>query len=91
MGESVLAEMHALAESLHSPARFDFAIDPPYYPPWEMQPDHTEIVRFGMTAADMPELAGYIAEGLNGSRSAAAIARDVTAFRGRFRELHFMR
>ena len=50
-----------------------------------------EIVRFGMTAADMPELAGYIAEGLNASRPADAIARDVTAFRGRFRSLHFMR
>ena len=50
-----------------------------------------EIARFGMTPADMPELAGYIAEGLNGSRSAEAVARDVTAFRGRFRELHFMR
>ncbi|CAN7179361.1 aminotransferase class I/II-fold pyridoxal phosphate-dependent enzyme [Bosea sp. LjRoot9] len=50
-----------------------------------------EIVRFGMTPADMPELAGYITEGLSGSRSADAIAKDVTAFRGRFRELHFMR
>jgi len=50
-----------------------------------------EIVRFGMTAADMPELAGYIAEGLNGSRPAGAVAKDVTAFRGRFRSLHFMR
>ena len=50
-----------------------------------------EIVRFGMTPADMPELAGYIAEGLNGSRPAEAVAKDVTAFRQRFRTLHFMR
>jgi glycine hydroxymethyltransferase len=50
-----------------------------------------EIVRFGMTPSDMPELAGYIAEGLNGSRPADAIAKDVTAFRQRFRTLHFMR
>lgn len=50
-----------------------------------------EIVRFGMTPADMPELAGYIAEGLGGSRPADAVARDVTEFRGRFRELSFMR
>ncbi len=50
-----------------------------------------EIVRFGMTAADMPELASYVAEGLNGSRPADAVAKDVTAFRGRFRELHFVR
>jgi glycine hydroxymethyltransferase len=44
-----------------------------------------------MTPADMPELAGYITEGLSGSRPAEAVAKDVTAFRGRFRELHFMR
>lgn len=50
-----------------------------------------EIVRFGMSEADMPELAGFIAEGLNGARPADAIARDVTAFRQRFRTLHFMR
>ncbi|MGO4668486.1 serine hydroxymethyltransferase [Bosea sp. 2RAB26] len=50
-----------------------------------------EIVRFGMTAADMPELAGYIAEGLSGARPAEAVARDVTALRSRFTKLHFMR
>lgn len=50
-----------------------------------------EIVRFGMTPADMPELAGYIAEGLSGARPAEAVAKDVTAFRQRFTTLHFMR
>jgi glycine hydroxymethyltransferase len=50
-----------------------------------------EIVRFGMRAEHMPELAGYIMEGLAGARPAEAIAKDVTAFRGRFRELCFMR
>lgn len=39
-GESVLAQMRGLAASLGSPARFDFTIDPPYYPPWEIAPDH---------------------------------------------------
>jgi len=39
-GETVLAQMRALADSLHSPARFDFTIDPPYYPPFEIAPDH---------------------------------------------------
>ena len=38
--ESVLAGMRTLAESLDSPASFTFSIDPPYYPPWEMAPDH---------------------------------------------------
>ena len=45
-GESVLAELRALAASLGSPARFDFAIDPPYYPPWEIAPDHPLVRRF---------------------------------------------
>lgn len=38
--ESVLAEMRELADKLDSPATFDFAIDPPYYPPWETPEDH---------------------------------------------------
>jgi glycine hydroxymethyltransferase len=50
-----------------------------------------EIVRFGMTPADMPELAGYIADGLSGAHPAEAVAKDVTAFRRRFTTLHFMR
>ncbi|RDJ27887.1 aminotransferase class I/II-fold pyridoxal phosphate-dependent enzyme [Bosea caraganae] len=50
-----------------------------------------EIVRFGMTVADMPELAAYIAEGLSGARPVEAVAKDVTAFRRRFTTLHFMR
>jgi acetylornithine deacetylase/succinyl-diaminopimelate desuccinylase-like protein len=45
-GETVLAEMRSLADQLHSPARFDFAIDPPYYPPWEISPDHPFIRQF---------------------------------------------
>ncbi|HWQ12398.1 MAG TPA: M20/M25/M40 family metallo-hydrolase [Roseiflexaceae bacterium] len=44
--ETVLAEMRALAESLGSPARFDFTIDPPYYPPWEISPEHPFVRRF---------------------------------------------
>jgi acetylornithine deacetylase/succinyl-diaminopimelate desuccinylase-like protein len=38
--ESVLAGMRALAQALDSPASFAFSIDPPYYPPWELAPDH---------------------------------------------------
>ena len=45
-GEGVLAELRALADSLGSPARFDFAIDPPYYPPWEIAPDHPLVRQF---------------------------------------------
>jgi succinyl-diaminopimelate desuccinylase len=38
--ESVLAEVQALVDDLQSPARFELAIDPPYYPPWETEADH---------------------------------------------------
>jgi len=50
-----------------------------------------EIVRWGMTPADMPELAGYIAEALSGARAPRSIADDVTNFRRRFSRLHFVR
>lgn len=33
--ESVLAELRAFADRLRSPARFDFYVDPPFYPPYE--------------------------------------------------------
>ncbi len=49
-----------------------------------------EIVRWGMTAADMPELADLVAEGL-AANDPAALAERVTAFRSRFRTLHFVR
>ena len=39
-GESVLAEVRALAAALDSPARFEVAIDPPYYPSAETDPEH---------------------------------------------------
>jgi glycine hydroxymethyltransferase len=49
-----------------------------------------EIVRWGMTVADMPELAALIARGLHGNEPPAQLAAEVTAFRQRFRDLHFM-
>ena len=49
-----------------------------------------EIVRWGMGPADMPELADLIMRGLE-TNDAATVARDVTAFRQRFRTLRFVR
>ena len=49
-----------------------------------------EIVRWGMKAADMPELAGYIAGTLAGDVS-RSLAEDVTTFRRRFSSLRFVR
>jgi glycine hydroxymethyltransferase len=49
-----------------------------------------EIVRWGMTAADMPELAALIARGLRSNEPVAHIAADVTAFRRQFSTLHFI-
>ena len=37
---SVLAEVQALIDDLESPATFELAIDPPYYPPWETDAEH---------------------------------------------------
>jgi glycine hydroxymethyltransferase len=45
-----------------------------------------EIVRWGMTAADMPELAALISEALRGD--AHAVAGKTTALRSHFTELH---
>ena len=39
-GEALLAELEALAAGLGSPATFEFQIDPPFYPPWEIEADH---------------------------------------------------
>jgi glycine hydroxymethyltransferase len=45
-----------------------------------------EIVRWGMTATDMPELGGLIVEGLRGD--AHGVAPKTTKFRSRFTTLH---
>ena len=48
-----------------------------------------ELVRWGMTAADAPRLAGLIARGVL-SNDPEAVARDVAAWRGEFDRLHFI-
>ena len=48
-----------------------------------------EIVRWGMGAADMPELAAFIAGAF--ADDASSLAGDVTTFRRRFCSLHFVR
>jgi acetylornithine deacetylase/succinyl-diaminopimelate desuccinylase-like protein len=47
--ESVVAELRAFADSLRSPARFEFSVEPPYYPPFELGVD-TPLAR-ALTAA----------------------------------------
>lgn len=49
-----------------------------------------ELVRWGMTEADMPKLAGLIAEGLR-SNDPEAVAPRTAAFRQQFTELHYVR
>jgi glycine hydroxymethyltransferase len=49
-----------------------------------------EIVRLGMGAGDMPELAALIARALLGKASPESIAPEVTAFRARFQGLHYV-
>ena len=48
-----------------------------------------EVVRWGMTAQDMPELASLLVAAL--ADDPAAVAADVTRLRGRFRSIHFVR
>jgi glycine hydroxymethyltransferase len=50
-----------------------------------------EIVRWGMKAGDMPEIAGLIARALIGNEEPEAVAPAVTAFRRRFTRMHFVR
>ena len=50
-----------------------------------------EIVRWGMGPEHMAELAALIQRALVGNENEAKVAADVTAFRRRFRELHFVR
>jgi glycine hydroxymethyltransferase len=49
-----------------------------------------ELVRWGMTEADMPKLAGLIAEGLR-SNDPQSVAPRTAAFRRQFTELHYIR
>ena len=49
-----------------------------------------EIVRWGMTVQDMPDLANLIARGLAGNESSEQVAVDVTAFRRRFGKLQYV-
>jgi glycine hydroxymethyltransferase len=50
-----------------------------------------EIVRWGMTPGDMPELARFIAGALADDRASRSLAENVTTFRRRFSSLHFIR
>lgn len=48
-----------------------------------------ELARLGMTAADMPTLAGFIAAGLDPDADHVAVAKQVTRWRSEFRTVHF--
>ena len=48
-----------------------------------------EVARIGMTEADMPTLALFIARGLGVNSDPASIAPDVTAWRSQFTAVHF--
>ncbi len=50
-----------------------------------------EIVRWGMTAKDMPQVARFIADVLLKKRSPQSVAPDAAAFRSQFSKLHFIR
>lgn len=49
-----------------------------------------ELVRRGMTVADMPQLAAFIARGLRSNELAEQVAAEVSAFRQGFTKLHYV-
>jgi succinyl-diaminopimelate desuccinylase len=51
-GEQVLEGMRVLADTLDSPATFEFAIDPPYYPAWETDLSHPFVAQFSRAYAE---------------------------------------
>jgi succinyl-diaminopimelate desuccinylase len=58
----VASDLRALLADLASPAQFDVAIDPPFYPPWETSPDHPlaqALVRAYEAEAGRPPVWGY--------------------------------
>jgi glycine hydroxymethyltransferase len=50
-----------------------------------------EVVRWGAGPGDMPELARLVARVLAGNEEPEAVAADVSAFRRRFKQLHYVR
>ncbi len=48
-----------------------------------------EVTRLGMTADDMPALAAYVAAGLDPDSDKAGIAKEVTAWRAEFTDIHY--
>lgn len=50
-----------------------------------------ELVRWGMTARDMPQLAAFIADVLLGRKTAEDVAPAVSDYRRRFSSLHYLR
>jgi len=42
----ILEQLREVVAGLHSPATFDFQVDPPYYPPWETSPEHPLVATF---------------------------------------------
>lgn len=49
-----------------------------------------ELVRWGMTVEDMPQLAALIARGLRSNEPAEHVAAEVSDFRRRFTKLHYV-
>ena len=50
-----------------------------------------EVVRWGMSAKDMPEIASFLARVLVGGEAPENLAPEVSGFRRRFDSLHYIR
>jgi len=78
---------HAAALRLRQASLLTCAIGVPTASGEGLRVGTNEAVRWGMTVGDMAELADLIARGL---KDPGAAAGDVTAFRSRFTDLHFL-
>ena len=74
--ESVLAEVQALIDDLESPAAFELAIDPPYYPPWETNSSIPWLARWPAPTRQKRGTARVGLPGIRGHESLLGGSRD---------------
>lgn len=81
---------HATAKTLRGANLLTSAIGLPHDVDAGVRIGTNETVRWGMLADQMPELAGLVARAWHAD-DPSDVAEDVTVFRSRFRQLHYIR
>ena len=81
---------HATAQHLRRANLLTSAIGLPHDAAGGLRIGSNEIVRWGMTSGDMPQLADMLADALRAG-DPSSVADDVTALRQQFQTIHFVR